>query len=127
MSLYLHSSSIKAELHRGHPGVMWMKMLARAHISWPGLDQELEDQPCKGCLSYQSHKNTPSLHTWIWPTRPWCRIQVDFTGPFLNRMFLIVADAHSKWPEVIPMSSTTAVWTIEVLRQLLGHMVFQSS
>ena len=45
---------------------------------------------------------------------------MDFAGPFLNRMFLIVVDAHSKWPEVIPMSSTTAVQTIQALRQLFG-------
>ena len=35
-------------------------------------------------------------------------------------MFLIVVDAHSKWPEVISMSSTTAVRTIEALKQLFG-------
>ena len=99
-----------------------MKMLARTHVWWPGLDQEWEDL-VKGCLSCQSHKQTPSvapLHPWVWPTRPWRRIHVDFAGPFLNKMFLIVVDAHSKWPEVILMSSTTAVRTIEALRQLFG-------
>lgn len=33
-------------------------------------------------------------------------------------MFLIVVDAHSKWPEVIPMSTRSAVRTIEKLRKL---------
>ena len=27
----------------------------------------------------------------------------DFVGPFLGKAFLIIVDAHSKWPEVIPM------------------------
>ena len=31
-----------------------------------------------------------------------------------------MVDTHSKWPEVIPMSSTAAVQTIEALRQLFG-------
>ena len=86
------------------------------------MDQELEDL-VKGCLSCQSHKHAPSvapLHPWVWPTSPWCRIHVDFAGPFLNRMFLIVVDAHYKWPEVISMSSTTAIQTIEALRALFG-------
>ena len=35
-------------------------------------------------------------------------------------MFLIVVDAHSKWPEVIPMSSTTAPKTIAALQLLFA-------
>ncbi len=34
--------------------------------------------------------------------------------------YLVVVDAHSKWPEVFPMASTTAAKTIEVLRQLFS-------
>ena len=33
-------------------------------------------------------------------------------------MILIVVDAHSKWPEVIPMTTTSAARTIEELRKL---------
>ena len=29
-----------------------------------------------------------------------------FAGPYQSKMFLIVVDAHLKWPEVIQMSST---------------------
>ena len=36
-------------------------------------------------------------------------------------MFLVVVDAHSKWPEVIPVSSTTSSSTIEVLRDLFAR------
>ena len=32
---------------------------------------------------------------------------VDFAGPFLNKMPLIVVDAHCKWPEIIQMTSTS--------------------
>ena len=35
-------------------------------------------------------------------------------------MFLVAADAHSKWPEVYIMSSTTSSKTIEVLRTMLA-------
>ena len=44
---------------------------------------------------------------------------MDFAGPFLGRMFLVVVDAHAKWPEVITMSSTTST-TINVLRYLFA-------
>ncbi len=61
------------------------------------------------------------LHPWEWPAKPWQRIHVDFAGPFLNTTFLAVVDAHSKWPEVFTMSSTTSGHTIQVLRELFSR------
>ena len=111
------------ELHKGHPGASRMKSLARGYLWWPGLDTELEHL-AKSCIPCQEVKLTPPaapLHPWVWPSLPWQRIHVDFAGPFLGQQFLIVVDAHSKWPEVIPMaSSTTAARTIEALRLLFA-------
>ena len=98
------------ELHQNHPGVTRMKALARSYIWWPKLDKHLEDM-VKSCTSCQSVKEAPPvapLHPWIWPAKPWERIHVDFAGPYQNKMFLILVDAHSKWPEVIQMASTSA-------------------
>ena len=47
-------------------------------------------------------------------------MHVDFAGPFQGTMFLLTVDAHSKWPEVFVMQSTTADKTIEVLRHLFS-------
>ena len=33
-------------------------------------------------------------------------------------MFLIAVDVHSKWPEVVEMSTTTATQTVAVLRKM---------
>ena len=111
------------ELHKGHPGASRMKSLARSYLWWPGLDTELEHL-AKSCIPCQEVKLTPPaapLHPWVWPSLPWQRIHVDFAGPFLGQQFLIVVDAHSKWPEVIPMaSSTTAARTIEALQLLFA-------
>ena len=63
--------------------------------------------------------STP-LHSREWPAQPWQRIHIDFAGPFLGVMFLIVVDAHSKWPIVILMTTTTASRTIEELRKLFA-------
>ena len=73
------------------------------------------------CLACQLVKKAPPkapLHPWAWPTAPWQRVHVDFAGPFAGKMFFIVMDAHSKWPEVHIMSSTTAAKTITVLQEL---------
>ena len=42
-------------------------------------------------------------------------------GPFLEKMFLLVIDAHSKWPEIHVMTDTTAGKTIKVMRLLFAQ------
>ena len=114
---------VMEELHQGHSGVVRMKSLARSHFWWPGVDKDVENL-AKTCMACQSVKNAPTkapLHPWAWPMAPWQRVHVDFAGPFAGKMFLIVVDAHSKWPEVHIMSSTTAAKTIAVLREIFAR------
>ena len=40
---------------------------------------------------------------------------MDYTGPFLNKMFLVIIDAHSKWLEVLPVNNATTAATMEQL------------
>ena len=110
------------ELHREHPGASRMKSLARSYFWWPGLDKVIEEI-AKSCKPCQSSKHLPAkapLHPWVWPTKPWQRVHIDFAGPFLDKHFLIVVDSHSKWPEVFEMSSTTTSKTITILRHLFA-------
>ena len=51
---------------------------------------------------------------------PWERIHIDFAGPFMHKMFMLVTDAHSKWPEIIEMKDTTAPNTIQEVRKLFA-------
>jgi len=45
---------------------------------------------------------------------------MDFAGPMKGKMHLIVVDAHSKWPEVVEISSTSVANTIQYLRSLFA-------
>ena len=75
----------------------------------------------RGCQSCQAVKNSPpgaNLQPWVWPAQPWKRVHLDFAGPVEGSMFLIAVDAHSKWPEIHEMSSTTVAKTMEVLRNI---------
>ena len=106
------------ELHEGHPGIARMRSVARAFMWWPGLDRDIE-AAVKECSSCQLNRGLPPsapLHPWTWPTRPWARLHLDYAGPFLNHMFLVLIDAHSKWIEAYPMSSATSSATIQQLR-----------
>lgn len=55
-------------------------------------------------LHVKVFETTVVLHSWPWPTEPsWERIHIDYAGPFMDTMFLVVVDAHSK---VLPMKTS---------------------
>ena len=94
------------ELHREHTGMFRMKAIARSYFWWPTLDKDIEAM-VRACVSCQSVKGAPQkapLHPWIWPTKPWQCIHIDFAGPFQGKMFFLLVDAHSKWPEIYEMT-----------------------
>ena len=43
------------------------------------------------------------LSPWPLPGEPRDHIHVDFAGPFLGNMWILVMDAYSKWPSVVRM------------------------
>lgn len=79
-------------------------------------------QSCSDCQHYLPNPETAPVHPWEWTNSPWERIHVDFAGPFKGRMYFIVVDSHSKWPEVVPMSSTTSTATVNVLRDIFSRL-----
>ena len=114
--------AILRQLHSSHPGVVRMKQLARAYVWWPGLDGDIEKhvQHCSAC---QENLSSPPLAPVLpirWPSRPWARIHVDLAGPFLNRTFLVVVDAHTKWLEAHVLPSATSSATITCLRRIFA-------
>lgn len=52
---------------------------------------------------------------WEDPNGPWSCIHIDFVGPFHGQMFLVVADAYSKWVELVLMHSTSSETVIRAL------------
>ena len=82
------------------------------------MDADLE-QKVRKCSPCQENRRSPPeapLHSWEWPHKPWVRLHLDFVGPSLGKMLLIVIDAHSKWREAFPVNTSTSSATIEKLR-----------
>ena len=110
------------ELHETHPGSSKMKALARSYIWWPKMDQEIEDlvKRCSICQETRSSPPSAPLHPWQWPNQPWSRLHIDFAGPYMGHMYMVIVDAHSKWLDAHIMSSITSAKTIETLRALFA-------
>ena len=115
-------ASVLKELHSDHGGMVRMKSVARSYFWWPGLDKDVEGivKSCQSCQAVKSAPSSAPLHPWVWPEHPWQRVHIDFAGPFKGRMFFLLIDAHSKWPEIHEMPSTTADRTIAVLRHIFA-------
>ena len=111
------------ELHEGHPGMSKMKALARMYVWWPGIDSDIKKSVriCTECQEVQSSPPIASLNPWKWPTRPWSRLHLDFMGPFEDRMFLILIDAHSKWIEAFCTQKSTSRVVIDALRTIFAR------
>ena len=94
-----------------------MKALARGMVWWPRMDADLESvvQQCQPCQANRKAPPAAPLHPWEWPTKPWSRLHVDFAGPFQGKTFMILVDAHSKWPEVATIPSTSSKNAIQFL------------
>ena len=85
---------------------------------WPKIDCDIEAKvkSCSTCAVSGPDPPPTILHPWEWPKKPWFRVHLDYAGPFLGKMFLLLVDSHSKWIDIhITNSSTTAI-TIEKLQ-----------
>ena len=79
-----------------------MKAQARSFIWWPGINKEIEEtaKTCSGCQLMQDEPSTAPEHLWKWLSSPRQQIYIEFTGPFLGCMLLIVMDDNSRWLEM---------------------------
>ncbi|XP_042235355.1 uncharacterized protein LOC121875075 [Homarus americanus] len=56
------------------------------------------------------------LHPWERPQQPWSMIHLDYAGPFMGKMFLVIIDAHSKRMYLHPTNFATSYSAIEELK-----------
>jgi transposase InsO family protein len=100
--------------------------MARSHVWWPQLDSDIEDtaRKCTHCIKTKNAPPLSPLLPWTWPSAPWKRIHIDF-ATHEEKHYLVLVDAHSKWPEVVgPMKRTNAESTINALSNIFTRYGF---
>ena len=111
------------QFHSGHPGSSRMKSVARSFAYWPGMDADIVNF-VKRCTNCQQAAKNPPRQTptpWPQPEKPWSRLHLDFAGPINGITYLVLVDAYSKWPEVVPVVPPTTSKTLEVLGQIFSQ------
>lgn len=113
---------ILSSLHECHMGIVKMKSMARQYVWWPNIDSDIEHL-CKSCQVCCENRDSPAsapLHPWSYPERPWQRLHVDLAGPFMDKMWLVLTDAHSKWPEIFCLNqNSTSSSVINRIREVI--------
>ena len=113
---------ILESLHENHPGITHMKAVGRTYVWWSGLDKDIEDQAktCLPCREQKSKSAVAPLQPWIWSTTRLKRVHINFAGPLLDKVFLIVMDAHSSKIHLDDFRHLTAPKTIQALQGLFA-------
>ena len=61
------------------------------------------------------------LTTWPWPNKVWVRIHCDYAGPFYGDKYLIIIDAHIRWPEINCKNNTKAEKLVNEFKVLFAR------
>ena len=98
-------------------------MLARGFAYWMGINKDIEDsvRRCRECQEAAKMPVKTLLHSWKVEDKPWNRLHIDYAGPLNGKMYLVVVDAYSKWPEVFEMPSSSTTATLKELRSLFAR------
>uniref|UniRef100_A0AC34EZC1 Integrase catalytic domain-containing protein n=1 Tax=Panagrolaimus sp. ES5 TaxID=591445 RepID=A0AC34EZC1_9BILA len=110
------------QLHAGHHGITATKQLARQHVYWPNITKDIENM-VKCCLScIQVTKMPVKTHLSSWPRsmNPGDRVHIDFAGPLLDHMLLVIVDSYSKWIEVAVLKTASTKTTLGVLSKYMA-------
>jgi len=111
-------------LHIEHVGVIKMMALALSYcVYWPSIDRDIANlvRNCLQCIEIQLAPMKRLVHNWVVSKEPWERIYIDYAGPFIDNLFLLVVDEYSMWPEVFISNSSSASNTIEKLKLLFSR------
>ena len=72
---------------------------------------------CTICQENQTSPPSAPLHSWEWPEQLWSQLHLDFVGPYMAHMILILVDSHSKLLNAHIMHNITSSRAIEKMRQ----------
>ncbi|KAL6490077.1 hypothetical protein MHYP_G00004220 [Metynnis hypsauchen] len=128
LQMAVEQRSVFDAIHNlSHPGRKTTQKLVAAKFVWHGLKKNIRDwaNACVDCQRAKVHRHIKApLSFFPVPERRFDHVHVDLVGPLPpSRGFthlLTVVDRTTRWPEAIPLSSTTSS---DVARAFIGSWV----
>ncbi|KFD62281.1 hypothetical protein M514_14189 [Trichuris suis] len=96
---------------------------ARQFCWWPNMDAEVEElvRHCDACNAVQKNPSRCAPTPWPAAGGPWERVHADLAGPLEGRMYLLLVDSFSKWPEICLLERITSESVIDALKTIFSH------
>ena len=118
----------------GHQGRNKMMLLLRPHFYWPNMSHDCQKhvRACERCQKIDKATPKPnSMTEREIVTQPFQDIAIDIVGPFPTavggfRYLLTCIDNATRWPEAVPLRSTTARVVISSLTNIFVRCGFPS-
>lgn len=106
--------------HEGHPGLDAFQDTLRKRVWWPGLtkDAKLFGERCDVCWRRRSNPEQTLQPSEL--EAVWNKVAVDLVT-IEGCTLLSIIDYGSRYPEVLPLSSTTAAGVIEKLMEVFAR------
>uniref|UniRef100_A0AC35GTQ6 Uncharacterized protein n=1 Tax=Panagrolaimus sp. PS1159 TaxID=55785 RepID=A0AC35GTQ6_9BILA len=110
------------QLHASHNGITITKQLARRHVYWPNITKDIDAmiQNCPACIQLCRSPVKATLASWPKSMNPGDRVHMDFAGPLLGHMLLVIVDSCSKWIDVKVLKPANAFTTIEAVSRYIA-------
>ena len=121
------TSSLQKEvlkiLHLGYFGIQRMKQLACTAVYWPRMDADMAETSklCTSCAENQRLPLKYPLHPWMLSEKPWSRLHLDHAINLMGSNWLVLTDAHTKYPSIHRTISTLTKSTTDLLEQDFSH------
>ena len=121
---YQLRSLMLKKIHEGHLGREKCKRRARQVLFWPGMNTDIDNlvESCSICLSHRPVQQAEPLlpHAATECTMPWEKVATDLMN-IEHRIFLLVVDYYSCYPEVVEVSNASSVKVIQALKAVFAR------
>lgn len=87
--------TLRSWWHCAHENIGMFPLVVK---TW--LNVEELSKSCQTCQANKSAPSTAPLHPWVRPEHLWQPVHIVFARPFKGRVFLLLVDAQTIWPEI---------------------------
>ena len=111
------------KIHQGHQGIGKCLERAKDSVWWPGIAGDVKSivASCDHCQTFKPSQRKEPLVTTPLPDLPWQRIGVDLCQ-FERHEYLIIVDYHSRWIEIIHLTTTTSSAVIAKMKDVFARL-----
>ncbi|XP_062512805.1 uncharacterized protein K02A2.6-like [Corticium candelabrum] len=112
---------VLTKIHEGHQGIVRCRQRAHTSVWWPRITQQIYQlvQQCPTCAKENPQRTEPLMTSQL-PDFPWQVVATDLME--LNGAhYLVVIDYFSRYPELIKLTSTTALAVIQALKSVFAR------